>query len=142
MSTGSTSADSAFPFATFWSSYLEQADVQSKAMLECLQELGDPKQFQRRWLDAMSRSFDSYMRTPAFLEAMQRHMKLMTDMKAAQDMVFQDVARHAGIPLASDIFGLFERLHSVEQTILNRLKAIEERLGAIETQLSAGRNTH
>ncbi len=36
------------------------------------------------------------------------------------------------MPLADDVFGLFERLHSTEQTILNRLLAIEDRLQAIE----------
>ena len=58
------------------------------------------------------------MRSPAFLEAMQRNLKAMTDLKSMQDQVVQDMARHVGVPLASDIHGLFERLHSVEQTIL------------------------
>jgi hypothetical protein len=59
----------------------------------------------------------------------------MTDMKALQDQVVQDIAHQVGIPLASDIFGLFERLYSVERSILSRLKAIEERLGTIEAKL-------
>ena len=56
----------------------------------------------------------------------------MTDLKGMQDQVIQDTARQFGMPLATDITGLFERLHSTEQTILDRLTAIEERLKAIE----------
>ena len=89
----------------------------------------------------LGRSLDAYMRSPAFLEAMQRNLKVMTDVKSLQDQVVQDVARHIGIPLASDIYGLFERLHSVEQTILKQLKAIDGRLTAIESKLGVDRNT-
>jgi hypothetical protein len=130
-----TSSDPSFPFAGLWTGYLEQADAQSKAMLECFQSFGDPQQMQRRWLDSLSQSLDSYMRSPAFLEGLQRNLRAMTDLKAFQDQVVQDIAHQAGIPLASDIFGLFERLYSVERTILSRLKAIEDRLGTIETKL-------
>jgi hypothetical protein len=142
MSANSPVSDSALPFAAFWSNYLEQADAQGKAMLEYFQAMGDPQQMQKRWLDTLSRTLDSYMRSPAFLEAMQRNLKAMTDLKALQDQMVQDAARHVGVPLASDIYGLFERLHSVEQTILAQLKAIEWRLKAIETRLEAGRDGH
>jgi hypothetical protein len=128
-------SDPSFPFAGLWTGYLEQADAQGKAMLECLQSLGDPQQIQRRWLDSLTKSLDSYMRSPAFLEGLQRNLRAMTDMKAVQDQVVQDIAHQVGIPLASDIFGLFERLYSVERSILSRLKAIEERLGTIEAKL-------
>jgi hypothetical protein len=135
MSGNSSTDDPAFPFAGLWSGYLEQVDAHGKAYLECLQSFGDPQQVQRRWLDALSQQIDSYMRSPAFLESMRRNLKAMTDLKAYQDQVVQDFARQVGIPLASDIYGLFERLHSVEQTILARLEAIEGRLDAIEKKL-------
>jgi hypothetical protein len=97
--------------------------------------MGDPQQLQRRWLEILSKNIDGYLRSPAFLEAMQRNLKAMTDLKAFQDQIVQDFARHVGVPLASDIQGLFERLHSVEYSILGRLKAIEKRLATIESQL-------
>jgi hypothetical protein len=136
MSDNSSTTDPSFPFSGLWTGYFEQADAQGKAMLECMQQaFGDPQKMQRRWLDSLSRSIDSYMRSPAFLEALQRNLKAMTDLKSFQDQVVQDLARHVGVPLASDIYGLFERLYSVEHTILARLKAIEGRLGAIETKI-------
>jgi hypothetical protein len=39
--------------------------------------------------------------------------------------------------MASDISGLFERLHSVETAILERLGHIEKRLEAIEDHVGA-----
>jgi hypothetical protein len=39
--------------------------------------------------------------------------------------------------MASDISGLFERLHSVEEVILSRLGRIEERLQTIEERVGA-----
>jgi hypothetical protein len=59
----------------------------------------------------------------------------MTDLKAFQDQVVQDIAHQIGMPLASDIYGLFERLYSVERTVLARLKSIESKLDAIESKL-------
>jgi hypothetical protein len=84
----------------------------------------------------MEDSIEGLMRTPAYMETMRRTLKMMTDMKVAQDQVVHGMARHVGMPLAGDITGLFERLHSTEQTILARLGQIEERLGAIERALA------
>jgi hypothetical protein len=136
MSGNSSEVDPSFPFAGLWSGYLEQADAQGKAMLECFQTLGDPQQMRRKWLDSISKGLENYMRTPAFLEGLQRNLQAMTELKSFQDQVVQDIAQKAGIPLASDIYGLFERLYSVDRTILARLKAIESTLGAIEAKLN------
>jgi hypothetical protein len=46
----------------------------------------------------------------------------------------QETARHLGLPLAADITGLYERMRCVEQNILSRLQAIEERLKMIESR--------
>jgi hypothetical protein len=120
--------------ASFWTQWLEQSNRGTQALLEAMQTAGDPRQLQRRWLDAVSRSLDDFMRTPTFLEILRNNLKAVTDLKGLQDQVVQDTARHFGLPLAADITGLFERLHSTEQNILNRLQAIEERLKAIETK--------
>jgi len=127
-------ADPAAMVATFWTQWLEQSSRGTQAMLEVMQTAGDPQQLQRRWLEAVSRSLDDFMRTPTFLELLKNNLKAITDLKGLQDQVVQDTARQFGLPLAADITGLFERLHSTEQTILDRLKAIEDRLKAIETK--------
>ena len=130
----SVPADPSTLIASFWTQWLEQSSRGTQALLEVMQGAGDPQQLQRRWLDAMSRSLDDFMRTPTFLQLVGNNLKAVTDMKGMQDQVIQDTAHHFGLPLAADITGLFERLHSTEQNIINRLQAIEERLKAIETK--------
>ena len=126
--------DPSIVIASFWTQWLEQSSRGTQALLEAMQTVGDPQQIQRRWLDAVSQSLDDFMRTPTFLELLRNNLKAVTDLKGMQDEVIQDTARHFGLPLAADITGLFERLHSTEQNIINRLQAIEERLKAIETK--------
>lgn len=126
--------DPSIIMASFWAQWLEQSSRGTQALLEAMQGVGDPQQLQRHWLDAVSRSLDDFMRTPTFLELLKNNLKAVTDLKGMQDQVIQDTAHHFGLPLAADITGLFERLHSTEQNIINRLQAIEERLKAIETK--------
>jgi hypothetical protein len=130
----SEAADPASVIASFWAQWLEQSTRGTQALLEVMQKAGDPQQIQRHWLDAVARSLDDFMRSPAFLEVLKNNLKAMTDLKGLQDQVIQDTARQLGMPLAADITGLFERLHSTEQKILGRLQAIEERLKAIENK--------
>ena len=130
----SVATDPSTMIASFWTQWLEQSSRGTQALLEAMQGAGDPQQLQRHWLDAVSRSLDDFMRTPTFLELLRNNLKAVTDLKGMQDQAIQDTARYFGLPLAADITGLFERLHSTEQNIINRLQAIEERLKAIETK--------
>jgi hypothetical protein len=127
-----SSADPTAMMASFWTQWLEQSSRGTQALLEVMQVAGDPQQVQRRWLDAVAASLEGLMRTPAFMELMKSNLKAVTDLKGMQDSVVQDVARQVGIPTATDITGLYERLHSTEQVILNHLTKIEERLKALE----------
>ena len=126
--------DPAGMMASFWAQWLEQSSRGTQALLEAMQVAGDPQNLQRRWLDAVSRSLEDFMRTPAFMEIIKNNMKAVTDIKSFQDSIVQDTARQLGVPLTADITGLFERLHSTENTILKQLQAIEERLKAIENR--------
>jgi len=127
-------ADPVAAMSSFWGQWLEQSSKGTQAMMEAMQTAFDPKEIQRRWLDALSRSFEDFMRSPAFLELMKNKLKAVTDLKSMQNQMVEDTARQFGIPLVGDIAGLFERLNSTEQTILNRLQAIEDRLKAIENK--------
>ena len=122
------------PFADFWSSYIQQANDATRELFDGIDGSADVKTWQRRWFDAVSKSMDAYMRSPAFLQAMKQNTDLMIKTKQQADDLTTEFARNANIPTASDISGLFERLHSVEEVILGRLGRIEERLDAIEVQ--------
>jgi hypothetical protein len=130
-------ADPTAALCSIWTQWLEQSAHGTQAMLEAMQTASDPQRVQRRWLDAVARSVEDFMRTPAFMEAMKRNLKMMTDLKVLQDQVLQNAARQLGQPLAADITGLFERLNSTEQTIVSRLRAIEGRLKAVEAKLGS-----
>lgn len=134
---GSQTADMINQFVSFWSQCFEHAGAQTKAMLDTLQGAKDVEDLHRRWLAALSQSLDSFMRTPMFMEMMKQNLKSMTDLKMAQDQTGQAVARHLGAPLASDITGLFERLNSIEQSILTRINKIEGRLKSIEAKVGS-----
>jgi len=128
-------ADPASMVAGFWTQWLEQSTRGTQALLEVMQGIGGPQQTkerQERWLETAAESCDSFLRTPPFMELMRQQLKAVTDLKTMQDQVVKGAARHLGLPLADDVFGLFERLHSTERTILDRLQAIEERLQVIE----------
>jgi hypothetical protein len=128
-------ADPSSVVAAFWTQWLEQSARGTQAILELMQGVGSPQQHkerQERWLETAAESFDSFFRTPPFMELMRQQLKAITDLKVMQDQMVKGAARHLGMPLADDVFGLFERLNSTEQTILNRLEAIEERLRVIE----------
>jgi len=133
--TPDAAADPATALFSFWTQWLEQSTRGTQAMLEAMQTASDPQQAQRHWVDAVSSSIEDFMRTPVFMEAMKRNLKMTTDLKRLQDQTLQGAARHLGQPMAADITGLFERLNSTEQTIVARLRAIEERLKAVEGKL-------
>jgi hypothetical protein len=127
--------DPASMVAAFWAQWLEQSTRGTQALLEITQGVTDPKQAQERQqrvLETAAETFDSFLRTPPFMELMRQQLKAITDLKTFQDQMVKGAARHVGMPLADDVFGLFERLNSTEQKILNRLQAIEDRLRAIE----------
>jgi len=133
--TPDAAADPATALFSFWTQWLEQSTRGTQAMLEAMQTASDPQQAQRHWVDAVSSSIEDFMRTPVFMEAMKRNLKMTTDLKRLQDQTLQGAALHLGQPMAADITGLFERLNSTEQTIVARLRAIEERLKAVEGKL-------
>ena len=122
------------PFIEFWTSYIRQANENTRQLVENFDGASDVKTWQRRWSDAVSRSMDAYLRSPMFLQAMKQNTDLMIKAKLQTDDFATEVARNANIPTAGDISGLFERLHTVEEAILQRMERIDQRLQAIEAQ--------
>jgi hypothetical protein len=126
------------PFVDFWSGYVKQADDTTREFLEGINGNSDARTWQLRWNDAVSKSMDAFMRSPMFLTAMKQNTDALVKTKQQADDLATEFARNANIPTAGDISGLFERMHSVEEVILNRLGRIEEKLGTIEQQIGKG----
>jgi hypothetical protein len=121
------------PWMEFWSNCIEQSKAQTSALLETMPGVPDPETLRRRWLDSLSQNLDTFLRSPAFLEAMRRNFESMTETKSHREQVAQSLARETGIPRMPDVSGLFERLRLAQEVILDHLAAIERRLEAIET---------
>lgn len=141
----SLAADPARDFLDFWRNYFEQTAIQTRILLESMQGGQSLEQLHNQWLGSLSQSLETFMRTPAFLEVLKQSLKRMIDMKLLQDQTAQAAAQQTGLPLATDVTGVFERVHNAEQTILTRLATLDDRLKAIETMLSSSpeeRKTH
>jgi hypothetical protein len=134
----SSAADPARDFLEFWKTYFEQTAIQTRILLESLQGGKSLDQLHNQGLESLSRSIDSFMRTPAFLEVLKLSLKRMIDLKLMQDQVAQTVSQQTGLPLTADVTGVFERVQSAEQTILKRLEKLDDRLQAIEKTLNLG----
>jgi hypothetical protein len=126
------------PFVDFWSDYTTKANDATREIVDGINSSFTPKSVQRKWFDAVAKSMDAYMRSPVFLQAMKHNADAVIKVKQQSDDLVTEFARNANIPMASDISGLFERLHSVEEVILARLGRIEDKLQAIEEQVGAG----
>jgi hypothetical protein len=134
--TGSA-ADPARDFLEFWRNYFEQTAIQTRILLESMQGGKLLDQAHSQWLGSLSQSFDSFMRTPAFLDLLKQSLKRMIDLKLLQDQMAQAAAQRTGLPLAVDVVGVLERVQSAEHTILKQLAAMDDRLKAIEKTLSS-----
>jgi len=137
-----SAADPARDFLEFWTNYFEQTAIQTRILLEGMQggKSLDHKsldQLHTQGLESLTQCLDGFMRTPAFLEVLKQSLKRMIDLKQMQDQMSQSVAQQTGLPLAADVTGVFERVHSAEQTILKQLAKLDDRLKAIEKTLNS-----
>jgi hypothetical protein len=141
MSTGeATRADSLVFLPEPWATFFEQFDALGKAVQESLAFFYDPLALRKHWLEAWSQAMDGYLRSPAFLEAMRRSLEFTTALKAVQNQFIRDFARQTGVPLAADVHELSDRLERTEAILLERLKAIEDRLVSLQTTEAASQD--
>lgn len=126
------------PFAEFWNDYLDHSNESAKQFFESFDGKGDLEAWRQKWLEAMGQSMEAFLRSPAFLQAVKHNTDVVVRLKKEWDQAGKEVARNAGIPTAGDISGLFERLHTIEHGILERLNQIETRIAAIEQKFGEG----
>ncbi len=134
----SSNLDPAGVYLEFWKNYFEQTAIQTRILLESVQGGKSLEQLHNQGLAALSQSLDSFMRSPVFLEVLKLSLRRMIDLKLMQDQMVQTVAQHAGLPMVADVAGVFERVHSAEQTIMKQLAKLDERLQAIEKIVNSG----
>ena len=116
-----TAVDPARDFLEFWRNYFEQTAIQTRILLESMQGGKSLDQMHSQWLGSLSQRLEGFMRTPAFLEVLKQTIRRMVDLKVAQDQMTHSSPSRAGLPMAGDVTGVFERVHSAEHTVLTRL---------------------
>jgi hypothetical protein len=124
------------PFAEMWSGFFEYLECQNRAILSCMEPISDPRMLRKRWLEITTRAIDEYLRSPAFLKVMELNLRAVANAKALQNELIGNWARYLGVPLASDVHELADRLRRTEMTLLAHLKGIEARLANIEHKLN------
>jgi len=129
------------PWVDYWMNLYEQNTQWTQELMAGAPPNVDPATIRKQWLGAMSNSIEAYMRSPTFLEGMKRQSEAMTATKVTSELAKLEMAREAGIPHIEDISGLYDRLETANEVVLQRLKMIETRmearLDAIEAKLES-----
>ncbi len=120
------------PWLEFWTQIFEQRADWMQVMMAGAPAKMDLQTLRKRWLEALTKSIEAYVRTPAFLESMRKNFDAMTAIKTSSELAKRELSRQAGMPYVEDIAGLYERLQTGHELVLARLTAIDERLAAIE----------
>ena len=123
------------PWLDFWNRYIEQSREQTKALVESMGGSADLEGLRKRWLESLSQSMDTFLRSPNFMEAMRHNFEMFTEFKTNADEMVGEFSREMGVPRLADVSGLFERLRLAQDSVLDRLARIEKRLDTIETAL-------
>ncbi|WP_165226057.1 hypothetical protein [Aquisphaera insulae] len=125
-------ADPAREFLEFWRGYFEQTAIQSRLLLEGMVGGKSAEQLQGQWLEALGRSMEGFMRTPAFMDALKQSLARMVELKRMQDQAARAAADATGMPTPPDAGSVADRVRAAEEAILARLADIDARLRAIE----------
>lgn len=123
------------PLLEFWNQSIAASAEHAKVLLDSVQGAQDLDTIRRRWLDALAKNMDGFMRSPVFLEGLRRNFDAMTLAKSTQEDAAQEVSQATGIPRIQDISGLFERMQVGQEAIMERLRSIEKRLETLEKRV-------
>lgn len=125
------------PWMEYWMKMFEQNKEWTQTLMAGAPSDIDPLTLRKEWLGAMTKSIDAYMRTQTFLEAMRRNSDAMAASKVTTELAKREMARQAGMPHTEDISGLYDRLQTANEVVLQKLSAIEQRLDVIEKKIEA-----
>ncbi len=125
------------PFMDLWANFAKETTGAAWQSVTLPMNMMNPSSYfrdwERRWMDAMSDSLETYLSTPQFLEWMRHQSDFIVKSKQQSDNITKEFARNAGIPTASDISGLYERLHSFEDNLIRRLdEELLHRMNGVE----------
>lgn len=129
------------PWVELWETWAQQNQEHLKTLASCTPPSVDVNKLRKQWLETVSRSLDSYVRSPSYLEAMRKNLEMVTTIKSTSEFAKRELARESGVPHAEDISGLFIRLETATDAIMAKLAMIEARLERLEQREAAARPT-
>lgn len=119
------------PFARFWTDLLSR--MGPAGMAAAANPSPDAaKQMQRTFFDAFARYCDEFMRSEAFLKSMRETMDRSLAFKKQMDQFLTQAHRGMQSPAKVDFDDLSTLLRNIEQRLLARLAALEDKVAAVE----------
>lgn len=120
------------PFWQLWSGYAEQSQKQTQAMMDAWAQSANPQELRKKWFEALSTSFDAFLRSPWFLESLQRNSEIVNTLKEQANKTLDEKMQSAGLPHANDIRLVLDTVRNFEMRVMDRLSSLEERLRTLE----------
>ena len=143
MTNSTNDRPSADPFASFWTDFFGRMGAPPEAMRgftpppDASNEM--VKQMQRVFFDAMAKYCDDFMRSEQFLTMMKQTMDRSLAFKQQIDQFLGQMQKSMQAPARGDIDDLAGTLRKIEERVLDRLGAIEQKVAAVEDKRGARR---
>lgn len=118
-----------------WTGLYQNWFAAQQAIVENFEKHSDPLKLRQQWLQWLTESMERFLRSPGFLESMDKNLKFQTELKNAESEWSSAWARQSGVALTKDLYEMAERSRQQGLQILERLEAIEDRLAALESKL-------
>lgn len=116
-------------FSAFWRDYMSRLGAAGMSMPQTPDPNEGVKQMQRMFLDAMAKYADDFMRSPQFLEMMRQNMENALSFRRQLDEFMAQALNQAQAPSRSDVDELIKLVKGVEERMMERVDALEDRLG-------------
>ncbi|HKQ46768.1 MAG TPA: hypothetical protein VJZ71_01725 [Phycisphaerae bacterium] len=143
MSDNDRSQTATDPFSQFWGDFFSRVGM-SPASAAAPQTPSPSKeavqQMQRVFFDALAKYCDDFMRSEQFLKMMKETMDRSLAFKQQVDQFLANLQRGMQSPAKADMDDLGGLLRSIEERVLSRLSALEDKVAAVEETRRTGRS--
>lgn len=128
------------PFSQFWGDFFSRAGMSPSAAPQAPAPSKEAaQQMQRMFFDAMAKYCDDFMRSEQFLQMMKETMDRSLAFKQQVDQFLSQVQRGMQSPAKADMDDLAGLLRSIEERVLGRMSALEDKVAAVEETRRTGR---
>jgi hypothetical protein len=142
MSDNDRSQSATDPFSKFWGDFFSRVGMSpSAAPAQAPSPSKEAvQQMQRVFFDALAKYCDDFMRSEQFLKMMKETMDRSLAFKQQVDQFLSQVQRGMQSPAKADMDDLGGLLRSIEERLLSRLSAVEDKVAAVEETRRTGRS--